>query len=529
MKKHFYLLTSLCIAGLALWLLPTAAEAATIHFNPSPITVGKDQTAEVQIVASSDVPINSVVVEFTYPTNLVLAVEANARGSVFPITVFPPTRDNNTGRAQFTVAVTPPGYTGSNGVIGTLVLRGQTLGNGKLKVDNSQTKVIAADGHGTNVFTGSTDGDIIVDNSVEPQFIETGEVGPVPIVTSTSHPDPSKWYKDRAVTFTWEGADEYNWVFDQSPDTIPATNSKGSATSTTIGGVADGVWYIHVRGVKGNKWGATTTFKVQVDGSPPPGFSLGFDPEPSTDPSALPVITFQTDGAQAGIDRYELSLDGDEFVVVRSPYQLPQVAPGKHTIQVKALDKAGNETIASAELNVVPLSPKPAIKSPGSGFNFAIGEDNSIKGTAPPKSSVQLFANGQFVMAVDANDKGEFEIKLNSQLEPGDYKFKVRAVKAGHLYSEFSNEISGTVAPGGGGLNIGGFVIPLWLTLILYVVVILLLLGLLGYLYYRWRKARREQKLALQKLELMTESDPTSEAPADAKPIDTGVGQEETK
>ena len=129
-------------------------------------------------------------------------------------------------------------------------------------------------------------------------------------------------------------------------------------------------------------------------------------------------------------------------------------------------------------------------------------------------------------MSVTADEEGNFEIKVNTQLEPGEYKFKVRAVKSGHLYSEFSDEISGKIEAGGGGLSIGGFVIPMWITLILYVVIILLLIGGLIYLFLRWRKARRDQKLAMQKLELMTEADPNSEAPADAQPIDTGVGQE---
>jgi hypothetical protein len=515
----------LAVFGLSLWLAPQAVEAATIRFNPSPVEVGLSETADVQIVVSSTISVNSVEVEVSYPTDVVLAVEATAKGTVFPVTVFPPTRDNNTGRAKFTVAVTPPGYTGNSGVVGTISLKGQKLGVGKLRV--VAAKVIANDGTGNNVYTGASDGDIVVNAVRKPQFIDSGDVGPVPVVTSTSHPDPSKWYKERNVAFAWEGGEEYSWVFDQNPDTIPPMSSMGSATTTVRSGVGDGVWYMHVRAVKGNTWGATTTVKVQVDGSPPPGFELKFDPTNNGSSSALPLISFETDGAQAGIDRYELSLDGGDFVVVRSPYQMPQVKPGKHTVEVKAIDKAGNETMARADLDVVPLGPKPTLSSPSSGTTLAIGEDNEFKGKAPAGSTVQLFANGQFVVSATANDKGEFTIKLNSQIVPGEYEFKVRAVKTGHLYSEFSDSIKAKVAPGGsGGLAIGGFVVPLWITMILYVVIILALIGGLIYLFIRWRKARRDQKLALQKLELMTEADPNSEVQSDAAPIDTGVGQE---
>ena len=71
MKLYWKIVLSIFVVSVGVWLAPTVASAATLRFNPSPVTIGKDQTGEVQIVASSDVPINSVEVEFTYPTNLV--------------------------------------------------------------------------------------------------------------------------------------------------------------------------------------------------------------------------------------------------------------------------------------------------------------------------------------------------------------------------------------------------------------------------------------------------------------------------
>lgn len=504
---------------------PYAANAATLHFNPSTLTVGLSETAEVQLVASSpSQSINSVEVTLSYPTNLVLGVEATAKGTVFPITVFPATVDNTQGRATFTVSVTTPGYTGSSGVVGTLMVRGQKLGQGEIKVVSA--KIIANDGSGTNVYVSSTPAKLVVDKTVIPKYTTSGEKGPVPIVNSPSHPDPSKWYAERTVQFTWTGGTgNYSWVFDQNADTLAPAVSKGSGTSTTISGVGDGVWYIHVRAESGDNWGPTTTFRVQIDGSPPGAFQLKLDPDNTANPSALPLITFEAPDTPAGIEYYELSLDGSDPVKTRSPYQVPQLKAGSHTIDVWAVDKAGNKTKASATINLVPLSPTPAITNLKDDFSLTMGDDGKISGTGPAGAIIQLYANDQYVMSVKAGDDGKYELKLIDQLEPGDYTFKVKAVKPNHLDSAFSNQVKGKVIGGGiigglgGDVNFGNFKVPFWVTLILYIIILLLLIALLIYLYIRWRKARRDQKLAMQKLELMTNTDQP------ASPIPTDVGQ----
>ncbi len=505
-------------------VMPVVSQAATLNFNPSVRTIGLSESAEIQLVASSSQAINSVEVTVSYPTNLVLGVEATAKGSVFNLTVFPATVDNTQGRANFTVAATS-GYTGTSGVVGTILLRGQKLGEGEIKVVSA--KIIAADGSGTNIYTGSTPGKIVVDTTVTPKYTTSGEKGPVPIVNSPSHPDPSKWYAERSVQFAWTGGrGNYSWVFDQNADTLAPASSKGTGTSTTIGGVADGVWYMHVRAEADGNWGPTTTFRVQIDGSPPGSFQLKLDPDNVANPSALPLITFEAPDTPGGIDYYELSLDGGEFVKTRSPYQVPQLKEGQHTIEVWAVDKAGNRTKASATINLVPLSPKPDITNLDQDFTLVMGEDGKISGTGPAGSTMQLYANDQYIMSVEVDKDGKFEFVLTDQLEAGEYTFKVKAVKPSHLDSAFSDGVKGKVQGGGliGGfgsdVSFGNFKVPFWVTMVLYVCILLLLIGLLVYLYIRWRKARRDQKLAMQKLELMTSPDQP------ASPIPTDVGQD---
>lgn len=524
----------LAVGGLFIWqtLQASPAQAATLRFNPTTLKVGLSETAELQLIASStDKPIYSLEITVSYPTNLILGIEANAKGTNFPLTVFPSTVDNTQGRAKFTVAAQKPGYIGNNGVVGTLLFRGQKLGTGQITVVSAKIiHVDQATDQESNVYTSSTPAQLIVDNAVSPQYTTPGVRGPVPIVSSPSHPDPSKWYQERAVQFTWTGGNGgYSWVFDQNPETLAPAVSKGTGTSTTIGGVGDGTWYMHVRAESSGVWGPTTTFRVQVDGSPPGNFQLQVDPDNTTNPSALPKISFEATDTHGGIDYYEVSLDGSDPVKTRSPYQLPQLKPGQHTVVVWAIDKAGNRTRAETTLNLIPLSPKPVITNPDSGATITMGgEDGSIRGTGPAGSTMQLFADGKYIMSVEVDDQGKFEFKLDGQLDPGEYDFTVRAVKPNHLESEASEVVRLKVLGGGliGGfgqdLSFGNFKVPFWVTIILYILILLLLIFLLIYLYYRWRKARREQKLAMQKLELMTAPDPAS------SPIPTDVGQQAT-
>lgn len=494
------------------------AASATIGFDPVSSEIGLGETGKVALTVSSDVRVNTVDVIVSYPTGTVLGVEANAESSVFTITLFPSTVNNSTGQAHFQVSVPNPGAIGNDVPIGTIVFRGAALGTANLSV--IAAKVIANDGQGTNVYSGSSSGSVNVTNKKNPINTSTGGVeGPIPVVNSTSHPDPSKWYSNRNVTFTWGGGDkDYNWVFDQNAETIPPTASKGATTTTTMNGVGDGVWYFHVRASQNGVWGPTSTFKVQIDGTPPGAFTLELEPDPTKDPAALPLVSFNAPDTPSGIDHYEVQLDDTAAVESVSPYQVPLVKAGSHHIVVKAYDRAGNVTTASADFTLKPISPTPKITFPGNNFSLALGSEAKIRGTALANSSVQLYANGQFVTAATADKDGKFVITVVNQLDDGKYTLAVRSAMARHLSSDLSNSITGTFVLGG--TNVAGIAVPTWVIVIIYILIVLALIGVLLWLIRKWLKAQKDRKLAMQKLELLSEG----EAPASPQP--TNVGQE---
>ena len=360
-------------------------------------------------------------------------------------------------------------------------------------------KVIANDGKATNVYGAYEAGIINVTSTSDIATILT------PVVNSTTHPDPNKWYPQRTVGFTWGGGQgDYNYVFDQSPTTIPTPLSKGSNTATVVSNVGDGVWYFHVRAGSGVTWGPTATFKVQIDGTAPPPFTLQLTPAEKS--SIFPIVEFNTVDSPSGVDKYELQVDDGLFVPASSPYQIGGVGAGDHALHVRATDKAGNQTATEGKFSLIALGPTPKILFPTSDFTYGLGQEQQIRGTGPTGATIQLFADDRYVTSVKADDKGNYTFKLNGELSVGSYKLYVKAIKDRNLDSSVSTVVSAKVVASSSN---NPFNLPFNIFTAGYILVVLALLGVLLYLGWRFRRSHRNEQLARQKLELLSEPDPT--------------------
>ncbi|HCQ86163.1 MAG TPA: hypothetical protein DIV58_01795, partial [Spirochaetaceae bacterium] len=86
-----------------------------------------------------------------------------------------------------------------------------------------------------------------------------------------------------------------------------------------------------------------------ADSTPPEAFSLAFDPAAETN-AEQPLVRFATADQTSGLAGYWLSLDGQAFFSVTSPYTFAQPPEGRHSVVVRAIDKAGNIRQAAADL-----------------------------------------------------------------------------------------------------------------------------------------------------------------------------------
>ncbi|HBE77563.1 MAG TPA: hypothetical protein DDW65_07230, partial [Firmicutes bacterium] len=111
-----------------------------------------------------------------------------------------------------------------------------------------------------------------------------------------------------------------------------------------------------------NEAGVQTTqsLRVMVDATKPLDFTVTADPADWAS-NNRPVLTFATTDKVSGMDHYELAVDNGNFTAVVSPYKLPTTADGEHTVTVKAIDKAGWETIATTKV-YIDTTPPAAVK-----------------------------------------------------------------------------------------------------------------------------------------------------------------------
>ncbi len=128
---------------------------------------------------------------------------------------------------------------------------------------------------------------------------------------------------------------------------------------------------IAVQDAAGNM--ASQIVNVTVDTIAPDSFTPVADPAGWTN-NNKPTISFGTVDGGSGIDRYQLSLDGGEWFLAVSPYQFStSLSDGEHTVAVKAVDRAGNETTRTVKVYIDTTPP-----AAPTGFEVIPGIDRVI-------------------------------------------------------------------------------------------------------------------------------------------------------
>lgn len=118
---------------------------------------------------------------------------------------------------------------------------------------------------------------------------------------------------------------------------------------------------------------------------------------------------------RSGIARIELLLDGTVVATASgsgtysAPLALDGVANGAHTLALRAVDSLGNTTNNSYNISVAHAVPDaPVLSQPQNGLTTRTAAQ-TVAGTAPARSSVQLLLNGQTVGApLTAGSDGRF-------------------------------------------------------------------------------------------------------------------------
>lgn len=141
-------------------------------------------------------------------------------------------------------------------------------------------------------------------------------------------------------------------------------------------------------------------------------------------------------------DGVEIQIDGAGFEKKSSPFLLPSLAIGRHTINFKFKDEDGLSQNLEEKIIVVPRAP---VVSDNQNDKFRSDENVVFEGTAFPGSKVIFFISSDvFTTETDVDADGFWTLELREELDKGDHTM-VAMVRVDGYASNFSEPFSFSV------------------------------------------------------------------------------------
>ncbi len=356
----------------------SAAFAAEVLVSPSTGTYASGQTFTAAIrVNPQGKNVNAVESTLTFDTSKLSVVSISKTGSVFSLWTTEPTFSNSAGTIEFGGG-SPTPFSGQSTLI-TVTFR--AVAEGSVSVEVKKASVLAADGLGTDVLSGTQKGTYTISAAAAPKPVEEekkpvteekkpaepeendaaitfGDAPLAPEVGSKVFLDPDMWYATTTGLFTWEIPFDVNLLrldVSTSSDSVPKTEYKPPVAEMLLTDeqLQDGVQYLHVQFKNQVGWGATAHRLIKIDATAPEKFTINV--RAGNTPSSFPILVFEAKDPVSGIDRYELLIADREPVTItpeeaKLGYLLGELVDGTYTVKVTAFDRAGNATEATTPL-----------------------------------------------------------------------------------------------------------------------------------------------------------------------------------
>ena len=492
MKRLFPILIILI---LSFAVAPSAQGAsASLYLSPSTgvYTVGNTFSVVVK-VSSGGETINAAEATLNFNPSEISIVNISKSGSIFTLWTTEPTFSNSVGTIKFGGG-TPKNFTGSARTIITVSFRAKTVGT--TNVNFSTGLVLAADFKGTNVLASMGSGSYVIQLKIvpPPEYVPPENAPAAPIISSPTHPDSEKWYSNNDPKFIWEvteGVTGVKLLVDHKPFSIPTVIYSEAISEKQLGNLDDGIWYFHVQLQNRFGWGGISHFKFQIDTILPDPFEIKVkEGKETTHPQ--PTLLFETTDEPSGIDYYEVKIDKESPIKVEKPeYKLPPQTLGKHVIVVKAVDRAGNYTLAMTEIDILPIEAPIITDYPKT---LLPGSILSIKGTAIPEITVKVYIQKDKKEIKTGETKSDKEGRwVYIEVEPvekGVYEVWAEAIDPSGAKSKPSEKVTILVGPPVF-IRIGKLAIDYLTTIITLLVLILIIaLGII----WSWKKIKQKRK-----------------------------------
>ena len=472
---------------------PIMAQSGSLFLLPGSesFAVGDNFSAELR-VDSAGIPINAAQTAIYFPVDKLEVSSISKNNSIFSLWPKEPIFSNLTGEISFIGGLPHPGFNGEGNVI---TINFKTKKEGEVNLSFDETRILADDGQGTNILVFIKGAKYFI---YQPATIQKESEAKV---FSFTHPKENEWYNNDSPRFQWnliQAAKGVSFILDQTPETIPDTNSEGLLKNKNYEGIPDGIWYFHLRLEDEKSWGGTIHYRIQIDTHPPHPFEVTIDNAgDSTNPK--PNLYFETQDDASGINLYEIKIGERKFIDLMlaqiNPFSLPILQPGNHLIIVRAIDKASNIVRTQTLLNIEPIEAPKINVWPE---RYISGEEMFyIEGIALPEVEVTIFLkqdNKEIKKwQTFSNGQGQWFFSTKELIKPGTYYLSAMVQDERGAVSNFSD--SRKVEASFSGFILGNLMIT-FKNLIL-ILILILFLGITTAIYFTY-KARHIKKI-LQK------------------------------
>jgi len=412
------------------------ADQAGLYLSPASGTYQLNSTFSVLVgINSGGNPINAAEGAISFDPNQLSVISISKTGTIFSLWTNEPFFSNSQGNISFGGG-SPSAFNGQAGTIMKIVFKAKN--SGQARVSFSSGAILAADGRGTNILGNMAGGiyDLKSDNAVvqpEPEITEPepetqAGTPDAPAVFSKTHPDSSKWYNDPNPEFSWQVPAEVTalrLLVGRNASAIPSVLYDQPISEKRIENFEDGVWYFSAQFKNNFGWGKIARFKFQIDLKPPEKFEVKIK-EGNKTSNAQPTLIFEATDQISGIDHYEIKIDQQASVSTKEKeFKLPPQSSGKHIIESKAFDKAGNSALATAEIEITSLEAPVIVEFPKELYP---GTPLLIKGLAPSGSTVKIHLE---------NEKTGETIGETKTGEDGTWSYVDFSIKESGPYSIF--------------------------------------------------------------------------------------------
>ena len=481
-------------------------EAASLSFSPSSETYNIGQTFTVSVyVSSADQAMNAASGMITFPADKLQVLSLSKSGSIINLWVQEPSFSNPDGIVNFEGIVLNPGFQGGSGKILTITFKAKAVGTAFLSFTSSA--VLANDGQGTNILQSLGSAQFILKStsSTEPPASEitssngTSGTPSAMKINSSTHPNQEQWYKDNSPKFEWKLSEDITaiaFTLDQKSITVPSTKAKELVTSHSYQDLKEGIWYFHLQAKNALGWGGISHLKIQIDATPPDPFTIQVDNEgDSTNPQ--PFLLFEAKDLLSGIDYYQIEIGQLHSLKIlpdemeNGKYQIPITPAGEYQVVIRAVDEAGNYTIAIENLIISPIESPVITDYPR---HLILNEPLIVKGAAFTKGTVEVFIQNDRKETtsdiVQTDELGNWSYVSDKTFDKGVYSIRAMITDSRGATSNPSDAVKVIVAPPAF-IKIGSVIID-YLSVINTLIALTILLALV--ILYGFRKLKIMQK-----------------------------------